>query len=62
MASLLKRIRNLWEMSAYKVSPNSNGLVNEKVLVKEIPTIEKKLAIIIQEKADIFKEFEEKEI
>jgi len=49
----LKRLKNLWKLSAYRVE-NSD---NEVVIKKDIPTIKSKMAqIIIEKKVDVLEE------
>lgn len=53
---LIQRLRNLWELSAYRPQ-SSSQIAGVKVLQKDIPTIQKKMATIIpEEKADLFEE------
>lgn len=50
---LLNRLKNLWEISAYK--PDSSDFFpdgHEKVLVKNVSTIKKKLATIVRDEED----------
>jgi len=49
----LKRLKNLWKLSAYRVE-NSD---NEVVIKKDIPTIKSKMAqIIIEKRVDVLEE------
>lgn len=52
---ILKRLKNLWELSAYRVS-DTNGSLNtgEKLLKKSFPTVERRLATIIKEPTNYF--------
>ena len=49
---LIKRLKNLWKLSAYRIE----NLNNEIVIKKDIPTIAKKMATIIKEKVDVLEE------
>jgi hypothetical protein len=51
--NLLKRIKNVWRLSAYHPVTNNGGDV---VIKKDIPTMQKRSAIIIQEERDILNE------
>ena len=52
MRELIRRIKNLWRLSAYKIDILSESVA----LKKDIPTVQKKLAKIIEEKEDYFKD------
>lgn len=43
--NLLKRLKNIWELSAYR--PDKGVIAGTNTLTKDIPTIKKKLAKII---------------
>jgi hypothetical protein len=58
-----RRLKNLWEMSAYRINdkerqPTWNGYPVPKQLVKDVPTVEKKLATIVnfEDKPDPFEQ------
>ena len=52
MREFIRRIKNLWRLSAYKIDILSESVA----LKKDIPTVKKKLAKIIEEKEDYFKD------
>lgn len=52
--NLLKRLKNLWKLSAF--TPNEKLIEQTHFLVKDFPTIEKKLATIIKEPINYFEE------
>lgn len=48
--SFINRIKNLWELSEYRImSSSAIPLDGAKILKKDFPTIEKKMAVIIPE-------------
>ncbi len=47
---IIQRLKNLWKLSEYRLYQTEK----EQVLVKDIPTVEKKLAQIIVDKPDLF--------
>lgn len=59
--TILRRIKNLWEISAYRINRNDlyNNILGKTTLTKDFPTIEKRPAIIIKESEDFFKEEEQ---
>lgn len=53
--NLLKRIRNLWKLSEYRINERSD------MFIKDFPTVKKRLATIIPEdKKNIFEEENDK--
>lgn len=53
MKSLIKRLKNLWELSTFRIEEISN----KPHLKKDFATVQKKMAVIIPEKVvDVFDE------
>ena len=55
--NLIKRIRNLWKLSEYRIDPHliTSQANTTNFLIKDFPTIQKKLATIIPpERPEIF--------
>lgn len=52
-----RRIKNLWEISAYKLRDVPANVYRDPMLIKDFPTVKKKLATIIQDDPiDLFNE------
>jgi hypothetical protein len=54
--NFIRRLKNLWELSAYRIGQLPNSDSRYRALTKDIATIEKKLATVIKEPTNYFED------